>query len=512
MELNLFFEGVDSIGGYQSRLLQAIDDEVHFNKCICTVKAADDLDVYDEDKYIPINYDICERNRYEEYYDMNSLLPLDKEILEKMLPYESTAMKMLVRNMERDIYTYDESKRLYLNHLRFWNHMFVSHQINYVVQVCVPHHCHDYIIYALAKVYNCGLTVNVTTSIWNHSIPMTDLYKPNGQLLRKYEEYRKETKVELSDFIENYYNALLFENREQGKQLLYGGRSKKQYVALRKSNYEEYFLRENVWKRNKSHYKKLVLNGILKCNKNEILKQKQLLKYEKGLRKRARIKQAQMRSVKYYDSLAQIPDYSEKYVIFYLHYQPEATTLPLAGVFVEQELVISILAKALEKFGIRLWIKEHFLQPYRTKKFYDDINNIPNVKLIQSMVDSKDILQHSVAAATCNGTVIQESIFNGRPVMIFGNGPFIGAPGTFRCADIDSVQYAMEQILNGFTVEQHDVRAYLKAFDEYSIYTNIYPANKNRKCEISLEESMDNMRRALVSRIHDYQNDREEAE
>lgn len=502
MELNLFFEGVDSIGGYQSRLLQAIDDEVHFNKCICTVKAVDDLDVYDEDKYIPINYDICERNRYEEYYDMNSLLPLDKEILEKMLPYESTAMKMLVRNMERDIYTYDESKRLYLNHLRFWNHMFVTHKINYVVQVCVPHHCHDYIIYALAKIYGCGLMVLEMTSIRHHYISAPDMYKINEELQAKYEECRKGTDFSLSEPVEKYYQALLLENRNVDKSFLHGNTKKEKHVKNMQNIYYQYFTKKSIWKRNKSKIKKLVLNGILKFNGAEIKKQKAIIRQDLDYVKRARIKQRQMRDINYFNSLTEEADYSKPYVIYFLHYQPEATTLPLAGVFVEQELVIALLAKELEEQGIELWVKDHYVQACRTKSFYDTLKNTKNVRLIHTSMNSLELMEKSLATATCNGSIIQESIFNLKPVFAFGNGPFVGAPGTFACGSEEDVRKAVEQLKEDYKIDKHDVRAYLKAFDELKVYTNIYVSYSNLPCDLSEEESIRNMKEAVVPRIN----------
>lgn len=501
MELNLFFEAVDSIGGYQSRLLQAIDNEIHFNKCVCTVKAVDDLDVYDEDKYVPINYDVCERNRYEELYDMNSLIPLDKDILEKMLPYESTALKMLVRNMERDIYTYDESKRLYLNHLRFWNHIFVTHKINYVVQVCVPHHCHDYIIYALAKIYGCGLMVLEMTSIRHHYISVPDMYKINEELQARYNECLENTDFTLSASVEKYYQALLIENRDVDKSFLHGNVKKEKHAKNMQNIYYQYFRRKSIWRRNKGKLKKLVLNGILKFNGTEIRKQRMLIRQDLDYVKRARIKQRQMGDINYFNSLTEDTDYSKPFVVFFLHYQPEATTLPLAGVFVEQELVIALLADELEKQGIELWVKDHYVQACRTKSFYNTIKNTKNVRLIHTGVNSMELMEKSVATATCNGSIIQESIFNLKPVLAFGNGPFVGAPGSLPCGNRDDVRDAVDKISKGYVVDAKKVRAYLKAFDELVVYTNIYVSHKNLPCDLSEEDSIQNMVRAVAPRV-----------
>ena len=498
-EINIFFEGVDSIEGYQSELLKRIDKEIHFNKCIFTEKCHDGQDVYDSERYIPINYDICERNRYEEYCDVNKLLPLDAEILEKMLPYESTALKMFVRNMEQEIYTYDESKRLYLDHLRFWNLMFITHNINYVIQTCVPHHVHDYIIYGLAKIYKCKHVINTATSIWNHWIPVEDIYGNDTTLVRRYNDLRQSKEdYELSEFVEHYYQSLLYKNKDLDKNLINAGMSRKQIMAQKREFYKSYFSMKNKIKRNKTHWKNLVLRGLLKGNGGEIVKRYESIRTNRDFAKRSSIKAHQMRSIKYYDKISGMPDYEECFVVFFLHYQPEATTLPQAGVFVEQEIIVSLLADTLAKRGIVLYVKEHFVQPYRQKVFYDRLKKMPNVRLIRSDIDSKELLQHSLAAATCNGTVIQESIFNGKPILTFGNGPFNGAPGTYQCRTAADIENAVSEIEKGACPSAHDVRAYLKAFDETAVHTNIYPAMKNRRCDISMDESIVNMKAFVV--------------
>ena len=83
--INIFFQAVDSAGGYQSAV-QELDKSIDFHKCLMTVKTNDGADSYPGDKYIPVNYDICEHNQYDKIVDFNELLPLDKALLEAMHP------------------------------------------------------------------------------------------------------------------------------------------------------------------------------------------------------------------------------------------------------------------------------------------------------------------------------------------------------------------------------------------------------------------------------------------
>ena len=164
MEINLFFEGVDSYHGFQSKMIREIQEQIPLHRVVLTDKQHDGEDCFDDKLVRLINYDICEHNRYEELVDFNDLIPLSRELLESMKPYESTAIQMLIRNFERDVYTYDEAKQLYLKHLRFWNHIFVTEKLNMVCFNNIPHHCHDYVIYSLALVYHTGLRVCSDTS------------------------------------------------------------------------------------------------------------------------------------------------------------------------------------------------------------------------------------------------------------------------------------------------------------------------------------------------------------
>ena len=59
----VYFEGVDSIHGFQSRMFQLIEQQIPLERIVMVYKAHDDQDVYDETKVRLINYDMCEHNR-----------------------------------------------------------------------------------------------------------------------------------------------------------------------------------------------------------------------------------------------------------------------------------------------------------------------------------------------------------------------------------------------------------------------------------------------------------------
>lgn len=513
MEINLFYESVDSKWGYQSSVLKMIDEQVHFNKCLMTVKKHDDMDVYDKDKYVLVNYDICEHNAYDKEYDFNDMQALSRDVLEKMQPYESTAMKMLIRNMEIDVYTYEEAKRYYLRHLRFWNHMFDTLRINFVILNCTPHHTHDYIIYALAKVKNLGLCVNTVTNIKNWWFTGNDIRGIGEKVTQEY--YRnKDNKDEngmpveaaLPEQIEKYYQALIYKPQGMDDTAVCGGKTSSQMKKTQNETFWSFAGKKNAAKRNFKRLKASLKKSLV--NKDDVYFKQGLAETKEDLYylKRIRLKMKAMRSLKYFNSLTSEPDYNEKYIVYYLHYQPEGTTLPQAGVFVEQELIVQLIAKALEGTGVKLYVKEHFVQLYRSKAFYDDLAAIRGVKLIHSDVSSKELMMHAVAVSACNGTAILEAIINNIPALSFTEGGFAEGPGLFPISSEQECRKIVLDILAGkVTFNQHDVRTYFKAFADKSVYSEFFISRYDEPDEAIFERSRKECAARAVEAIQEMQ-------
>ena len=106
---------------------------------------------------------------------------------------------------------------------------------------------------------------------------------------------------------------------------------------------------------------------------------------------------AMSKYIKGYNKKAQEPDYEEKYVYLPLHYQPENTTCPLAGSFVDQQLIVNLLSYCLPE-GVFLYVKEHPKQTAvgRTKDYYEKLLGRKNVRLIRTDANSFALMDHAV--------------------------------------------------------------------------------------------------------------------
>lgn len=505
MEINMIYAGLDSAYGFQSRVLKEIDKRTPFHKCILINKCQDGRDRYEGDKYLVLGYDMCEHNRYEDYYDFNDFLPLTKPLLEQLAPYESTVTHMLVRNTEHEVFTFDEAKRLYLMQLQFWNHMIETWHINFFIMNEVPHHAHHYLIYALCRVKNIRMQINISTTIPYHWLSGDDMFGQGERIYRRYLEiWERHEQVELSPDLEHIYQALQYANRGLDDNLVHGGITRKQHIAEQRAVFMKFVLAREYWKRSLKRIK----NGVavkVRTGKGDVLKrQLQRVRQDRYFVKRARLKMKSLRGNSYYESLAGNVVPGERFFIYFMHYQPEATTLPRAGVYEQQQLIVRLLARCLEGTGVRLYVKEHFVQPCRLKSFYDELSSIRNVRLITCDADSKELLCQSVAAATCTGTVIQEALMNLKPILIFGDGGFTKGPGLYQISGMEDCKSAVEEILAGkaeTTLEQ--ARAYLKAIELETVFMHPYIMELDEKDEQTLARNRESFVETAVRALEE---------
>ena len=114
------------------------------------------------------------------------------------------------------------------------------------------------------------------------------------------------------------------------------------------------------------------------------------------------------------------PSFFEKYILYYLHYEPDLSTLVWAPYFKNQLIFIRNLSFSLP-YGFRLYVKEHPLMKNRLKGFYEEIRKIPQVRLLSSDESSSDLLRNCALVCTITGTVGWEALLLGKPVITFGN-------------------------------------------------------------------------------------------
>jgi len=168
------------------------------------------------------------------------------------------------------------------------------------------------------------------------------------------------------------------------------------------------------------------------------------------------------------------------FVIFFMHYQPERSSLPEGLFHVQQWIAIRQISWALPP-GWTLLVREHpttWLQPLditvRTASLYEDIAALPNTRICSMQVDTFELIDKCAVVATLTGSVGFQALLRDKPVIVFGLAAYKDHPGCFSVQTAEQLAAALgviqqpqlrdrfsEQVLEQYLqwVEQHSVAA-----------------------------------------------------
>lgn len=143
------------------------------------------------------------------------------------------------------------------------------------------------------------------------------------------------------------------------------------------------------------------------------------------------------------------------YIVLFLHYQPERTSLPEGKSYSQQWKAALALAKALPK-SWSLLVKEHpsifkkALRPWvRPTGYYRSFAQLRNTHLVRNDVDSFSLIDGAEAVATLTGTVGFEAICRGKPAITFGDAPYNSFPGVFRIESFEDLNESLKTLREG---------------------------------------------------------------
>lgn len=129
-------------------------------------------------------------------------------------------------------------------------------------------------------------------------------------------------------------------------------------------------------------------------------------------------------------------DLTKKYVLYPLHFQPEASTCVCAQKYEKQLFFIDSWAKSLPA-DTMLYVKEHYaILGHREVSFYKELRKYPNVVLIDPWESTRELIKHAEAVTTLTGTAGWEAMLMRKPVFIGGNVFFETAPGVIKVEDM----------------------------------------------------------------------------
>jgi hypothetical protein len=378
---------------------------------------------------------------------------------------------------------YGVRKRWYLQHLRFWNDYLTRHQINLFLSAWVPHEIPDIIIYELCRRRNIpivyfGITSITDTSFiehhWEEAGPCIQSHYE--KLLTQYSPDTDPLSISLEERFDLRYKGLVrpigeipaLEQQELDFSYLTGV---KRLIAKAPARFLHY--------------------GFQYCTPRG------LLRAWEGFERWRRTARTQA----FYEAHATVPDLQQPFVYMPLSFQPEATTVPLAGAFADQILIAQLLHKVLPP-DVLIYVKEHPRQSSpekRSPEYYREFLAIPRVRLMPRATNTFILRENCQAIVVTAGTAGFEGPFRGKPVLMFGHCYYQYAKGVYRIRSTEDCTHAVDEIfVKGKKPTLLQARLYLKALQDTCVHGVLDPWCFNIS-KLTLEENAQNCSRAILA-------------
>ena len=517
-------------------LLSSLFQKIDFDCCFCI----GDRQIFN-DKIKYLDYNKIVAGEYEPYVNWHEIPPLDEAIV-MQIPFEKSLSFRTIDHGSNPDFSFRQAWNLYYRHLRYWNWFLSAYKINLVIEHFVPHLDFDNIIYSLCKLKNVKFLSLSYTPLPDRFTWVEDWEKSAVNTFVKYQELienKSGNEIQLSEAMQAHYDRqthdpspipMYMQTKEwqeyaEPRRKVFSHMNDTRFIRnlrlrLRLLSIRLFFKHMLTklllpWKPQKSSVKygfwqvletkmkepdfwlRLITLDIwlIRRFKNYLI-----LQLRRSQEKLESQRQAILLDLKrfelfgFYENHAIEPDLNQKYIYVALHYQPEATTMPLAGMFANQLLIVQMLAYCVPD-DVLICVKEHPNQDafYRSIKFYQEILAIPNVRLITRKYNTFELTKHSLAVATATGTVGWEALFKGKPVLMFGHYVYQYAPGVLQISTIEDCQKAIHKIINeNFKPDPDDLKLFLQALEETSFYL---PPD-------DIEQKMENLTNSLLKHLH----------
>lgn len=340
-----------------------------------------------------------------------------------------------------------------------WLSVLLDFKIDIVISQSVPHRFYDYCLYLACKIKNIPFQYFDSIPFVKGSLMFSDIEDPYIDYRNRFSRVQKEEsrfqEKGAALHIPNLNSDLTVPLPEYMKKQL---DKDKEFVIKLPYFFASTFLKILFDRRKMSS--ELLVDGKVTSKVASVDSGKLALIKIKSFFKVLKLKNL-------YGKNSKIANLKNVYVYFALHYQPEATTCPISGVYENQIQAIKILDKALPK-NIQIYVKEHPSQFRFTMKghlgrtfdYYKKISSLSSrITLVHMSQDNSKLISQALFVATINGTVGWEALKCGVPVAFFGRPWYEGIKGAVRVQSSSDVDLLIESIqknhFNGFELQDY---------------------------------------------------------
>ena len=391
--------------------------------------------------------------------DWNDYMPIDAPLIDRMKGVESIVMTMFERSYAFH-HSYILRRRAYLQLLRLW--LTITHRgtfLGFVADI-LPHAPTDHTLYGLChelglpKMYFDNLLPGFIT-VWNHWDKA-----PRG--LEVVTEEENDTSLPL-----NHRAELVLQSQTGAP-----GEATPYYMdPTFWANYQKSTKARLRWRllnkpRTAAEKRRLWSPAYLFLQAERYFDSKVRLPVKSWFLKRQL--QANARPID--------PEAIGAYLYVALHMQPEVSSGPRAGAYVDQQLIVEQLSACVPAH-LTLVVKENPKQTglYRDRNVYLDLSQLRQVVLVPKEQDTFGLIANCTAIVTSTGTAGWEGLFRGKPVLCFGYPFYRAAQGVRVVMTTEEVRAAIADLLEGRwqPPTQESTTHFLKRLDTVAIQGNL---------------------------------------
>lgn len=192
---------------------------------------------------------------------------------------------------------------------------------------------------------------------------------------------------------------------------------------------------------------------------------------------------------KYFDDVNEQWLEDNKFYIYPVHYQPEASTT-VGAPFFDDQLALLTQISFLMPVDSYLLVKEHRSNiGYNESNFYIELKRLPNVKLISEDANIKSMIRKAEALITLTGTAGYEAVLLDTPVFVFGDVSYDRHPLCKKFTDWYTFKSDLTEWIESCKHLDYDNIAFVNAYKQYT-----YPGNVDyNKPEFNIGEELLNI-------------------
>lgn len=180
---------------------------------------------------------------------------------------------------------------------------------------------------------------------------------------------------------------------------------------------------------------------------------------------------------------------SGKFVFFALHMQPESTIDGWSPFYADQLHLIDQLVRAMPP-NISLLVKLHISDANNySPKQLGSLMKLPGLSVVHPTAPSRHFIEHAALIIGIQGTVCLEAALLGKPVLMFGDSPYLDFPSVSKVETITGLPAQIRDSLKSNKPSEENI---LSAFTRY--VASYMPAMYNDWSRLIADDDIDRLK------------------